>query len=213
MFPCELPHHVDYLCVCKICTSLQTHANPLGLDHGVGLLGSAPSRFLKHLSRLRNHLELLVTSFDSGLVVSSGLHAVGAGHLESGFAVSKILLSAVQVTFRSGFGLCRGRLGGLLILQVLGISSGLVSEALLQHGKVVERICFRLAQTGQLLLGLLLQVLQHVDNALAVRFVDRRCRGSQLLVICIRALSRLHQGKQLLLVSTWKASCIHHGRQ
>mmetsp|Transcript_95044 Transcript_95044/g.220620 ORF Transcript_95044/g.220620 Transcript_95044/m.220620 type:complete len:213 (+) Transcript_95044:1099-1737(+) len=208
---CQPPHNIHNLSACQVRPTL--HPNFSQLNHGVCLFGCPSRGILQDLFGFCNHLELLVTSFDSGLVVSSGLHAVGAGHLESGFAVSKILLSAVQVTFRSGFGLCRGRLGGLLILQVLGISSGLVSEALLQHGKVVERICFRLAQTGQLLLGLLLQVLQHVDNALAVRFVDRRCRGSQLLVICIRALSRLHQGKQLLLVSTWKASCIHHGRQ
>mmetsp|Transcript_92228 Transcript_92228/g.245029 ORF Transcript_92228/g.245029 Transcript_92228/m.245029 type:complete len:254 (-) Transcript_92228:30-791(-) len=74
----------------------------------------------------------------------------------------------------------------------------------------------RLAQVSELLLCLLLHVLEHIQDAGAVRLVGCSCWGTEVLVFTAGALLRLHHRKELPLVGTWERGCIDHcaqGRQ
>merc|ERR1719262_1109505 len=73
-------------------------------------------------------------------------------------------------------------------------------------------VCFGLAQSGELLLSLLLEVLEQVEDTGAMSLVHSRCRSVHVIIVSIGILAGLHQGHQLCLVVAGEACRVYHGR-
>mmetsp|Transcript_75336 Transcript_75336/g.218815 ORF Transcript_75336/g.218815 Transcript_75336/m.218815 type:complete len:247 (-) Transcript_75336:49-789(-) len=74
----------------------------------------------------------------------------------------------------------------------------------------MTRVRLGLAQAIQLLLGLLLEVLEDIDDAAAVRLVGSRGRRTEVLVVGLGIVARLHQRRQALLVRGGERRRIDH---
>mmetsp|Transcript_111135 Transcript_111135/g.227477 ORF Transcript_111135/g.227477 Transcript_111135/m.227477 type:complete len:244 (+) Transcript_111135:1222-1953(+) len=145
-------------------------------------------------------------------MVCCRLHATCVGGLEGSLRRCKLLPGLGEVGLGPGLGLCGNGLCRRFLALVLLIRRPLVLQGLLQHRVVVLRVHFRLPQAGELLLRLILQVLKCVQDAGALRLVDRSLWRTQFAVL-VAALVGLHEGHKALPVGVGETGCIDHRAQ
>mmetsp|Transcript_63313 Transcript_63313/g.166029 ORF Transcript_63313/g.166029 Transcript_63313/m.166029 type:complete len:324 (+) Transcript_63313:1223-2194(+) len=138
---------------------------------------------------------------------------MAAGGLQGRRRIGDVLHGRRQVALGGGTGLLGAGLGGLLVLELLAVGTHLVLQRLLQHVVVVLGVALGLAQARKLLLGLLLQVLEHVEDVVAVGLVAFCGRRAHAVVVVGVRLLGLHQGHELPLVCACERCGIDDSRQ
>mmetsp|Transcript_92027 Transcript_92027/g.233973 ORF Transcript_92027/g.233973 Transcript_92027/m.233973 type:complete len:236 (+) Transcript_92027:1270-1977(+) len=136
---------------------------------------------------------------------------MAAGGLQGLRRIGDVLHGRRQVALGGGPGLLGAGLGGLLVVELLAVGAHLVLQRLLQHVVVVLRVALGLAQTRKLLLGLLLQVLEHVEDVVAVGLVAVRGRRAHAVVVVGVRLLGLHQGHELRAVGARQGGGVNDG--
>mmetsp|Transcript_55699 Transcript_55699/g.145274 ORF Transcript_55699/g.145274 Transcript_55699/m.145274 type:complete len:291 (-) Transcript_55699:720-1592(-) len=140
----------------------------LELKEGVRLINSSGCSARQQLLGFRNHGKLLLTGSVCGLVICRGLHAIGIRELEPLLAVSDVLDCLGKVALGCSFRLGGSCFGGFLIIQIIVVGCNLIFKRLFQHLVVMFCVGLGLTETAQLLLCLLLQILEDLDDVVAM---------------------------------------------
>mmetsp|Transcript_70 Transcript_70/g.206 ORF Transcript_70/g.206 Transcript_70/m.206 type:complete len:467 (-) Transcript_70:296-1696(-) len=153
-------------------------------------------------------LQLLLPGLERDLVIHGRLHAILGRQIALFDHLLKLLGRAREVALCSCLCFLGAGLGRLFLGHVLLARSNLRLEGLLQHVEVVPRISLGLPERGELPFRLLLQVLDHVQDARAARLGGRRswCAQVVVLVLVLRVAASLNQTHQLIAV------CAREGR-
>mmetsp|Transcript_110384 Transcript_110384/g.355969 ORF Transcript_110384/g.355969 Transcript_110384/m.355969 type:complete len:644 (-) Transcript_110384:51-1982(-) len=199
----------DDLRPCKIRAGLHRRAG-VHLEQRVGLLDRPRRRLRQDLLRGGDGLQLLAARGHSRLVVRRRRHARRLGSVLIRQGVRQVPLRDLQIALGRGLALHGGGLLGLLVVHVLGVLVHLVLQRLREHFVIMLCIDLCLAHVCELALGLLLEVLQDVDDASAVRLVRRGRRRSELHVVVLAGLMALHEPQELLRVRGRHGRSIQH---
>mmetsp|Transcript_48407 Transcript_48407/g.89158 ORF Transcript_48407/g.89158 Transcript_48407/m.89158 type:complete len:236 (-) Transcript_48407:448-1155(-) len=162
---------------------------------------------------LCNSGQFLSAAFHGSLVICScggtvffhvGLGLLGLLEVSSGNTkVALLLCHALS---------CLG-LVALRLPKLLSQRSALISEGLLQHVILVCSLHLGLTQGRQLLLGLVLHILQDIQDGAAVGFVCGCCWCTQFLIVVLSRLLALHKRHQLLAISPGEGCNIDDGTE
>mmetsp|Transcript_94219 Transcript_94219/g.304936 ORF Transcript_94219/g.304936 Transcript_94219/m.304936 type:complete len:569 (+) Transcript_94219:566-2272(+) len=185
----------------------------LHLDEGIALGHGAGARLLEDIHGRGQRLQLLAAGGHGLLVVGSDLQAGAPARLHRLLRVRELLPRNLEVARGAGLGLLRRGLAGLLLIHVLVVGGELILQGLLEHLEVVRVGVLGLAEVAELTLGLLLQVLQDLQDAAALALVRRGGRRAELGVLVLGALLGLHEGDELLLVRAREGRGVEHRAQ
>mmetsp|Transcript_57723 Transcript_57723/g.160906 ORF Transcript_57723/g.160906 Transcript_57723/m.160906 type:complete len:282 (-) Transcript_57723:220-1065(-) len=140
-------------------------------------------------------------------------HAIPFRVFQEGLGILQVLLRYLEFAHGLGLGLCRLLHHPLGDADVLVVNLELVLERLPHEFEVVLRVHFLSPHVLELGHRLLLQILKHVGDAFAARFVNLWHRRPECVVVIVLLVAALHEPKQFLLVVDGQCGRVDYGAE